>query len=65
MERCPISEDNCRVVEVVIMVEAGLIVREVVTMVKESRPRIHFRNTWLSSRRFPVSASRRMVYVST
>ena len=28
MERCPINEDNCRAVEIAVMVEAGSIVRE-------------------------------------
>jgi hypothetical protein len=41
MERCPISEDNRRVVEVAIMVEAGSIVRELGTMTKESREKAY------------------------
>ena len=37
MERCPKSEDNCRCVELAIMVEAGLIMREMGTMTKDRR----------------------------
>jgi hypothetical protein len=41
MERCPISEDYRRAVEVAIMVEAGSIVRELGTMTKESREKAY------------------------
>jgi hypothetical protein len=47
MEHRPISEDNRRAVEIAIMVEAGLIVRELGTMTKEEGRRHFSRNNWL------------------
>ena len=42
MERYPIGESNCKSVELAIMVEAGLIVREMGTMIKERRETVFY-----------------------
>jgi hypothetical protein len=48
MERYPISEENCRSVELAIMVETGSIVREMGTMTKDERRELAYYQEYMS-----------------